>query len=140
MPQNEVPRRVREFRLRELDNTPFGESIVEMTVTERPGPTTLVHLQGRLDAAGSDAIGLRFTTAVAGRSVSAAVDLSDVSFVASLGLRLLILTARALAAKGHRTVLFGANELVQGVFDDAALDQLLPIVATEAEALAILAT
>ena len=29
-----------------------------------------------------------------------------------------------------------APELVQGVFDDAALDQIIPIVATEAEALA----
>jgi anti-anti-sigma regulatory factor len=56
-----------------------------------------------------------------------------------MGIRLLISTARALSLKGARLVLFGAQELVQEVFDDAALDQIMPIVATEEAALAELA-
>lgn len=112
--------------------------ILEMTLEELAGPATLVRLHGRLDASGADAIGLRFTAGVAGQSRNAVVDLTGVSFVASLGLRLLISAARSLAGKGHRVALFGANEMVQGVFDDAALDQIMPIVATEAEAIAAL--
>jgi len=110
-----------------------------MTLDELTSPVTLVRLRGRLDAPGSDAIGLRFTAAVAGQSRNAAVDLTGVSFVASLGLRLLISAARSLASKGHRMVLFGANEMVQGVLDDAALDQIMPIFTAEDEALAALA-
>ncbi len=112
---------------------------VEMILEELAGPVTLVRLRGRLDAAGADAIGLRFTAAVTSQSRNAVVDLSGVSFVASLGLRLLISSARGLTTKGHRIALFAANELVQGVLDDAALDQIVPIVATETEALAALA-
>lgn len=111
-----------------------------MTLVELPGPVTCVRLSGRLDAAGSDALGARFSATVAGQPRDAVVDLGAVSFVASLGLRLLISTARATKARGHRVVLFGATELVQGVLDDAAIDQIMPVVATEAEALAALAS
>jgi anti-anti-sigma factor len=107
-----------------------------MTATRIADTTTCVRLQGRLDAAGADAIGTRFTAVVVSQGQPAVVDLSGVDFIASLGLRLLISSAKGLALKGQRMALFGATELVQGIFDDAALDQLLPIVATEAEALA----
>lgn len=115
-----------------LENT-----TVDMTVTELEGPVTCVRLSGRLDAPGADAIGVRFTATLAPPGRPALVDLSAVSFVASMGLRLLISTARSLAQKGGQLVLFGANELVQGVFDDAALDQILTIVPDEATALAV---
>jgi anti-sigma B factor antagonist len=115
---------------------PAERKTVEMTVTELEGPVALVQLVGRLDAAGADAVGVRFTAAIAARTRDAVVDLSGVTFIASLGIRLLISTARALALKGHRMALFGAPALVQEVFDDSALDQVMPIVATEAEALA----
>ena len=112
---------------------------MDMTVTELDGPVTRVGLSGRLDAPGADQIGLRFTASVASQGRPTVVDLSNVSFVASMGLRLLISTARSLALKGGKLVLFGANEMVRGVFDDAALDQIMPIVATEVEAMAVLA-
>jgi anti-anti-sigma factor len=109
-----------------------------MTVTEIDGEVTRVQLQGRLDAAGADRIGLRFTTSLAGAGQKAVIDLSGVDFIASLGIRMLISAARNLGGKGGALALYGAGEMVQGVFDDAALDQLIPIVATEAEALAAL--
>jgi len=107
---------------------------VDMTVTEIDGAVTRVQLQGRLDAAGADRIGLRFTATLAGAGQKAVVDLGGVDYIASLGIRMLISAARTLASKGGALALYGAGEMVQGVFDDAALDQLIPIVATEAEA------
>jgi len=112
---------------------------MDMTVSELDGPLTCARLQGRLDAAGADRVGVRFTAAVAAQARDAVIDLSGVSFVASMGLRLLISTARSLSLKGHRMVLFGANGDVQGVLEDAALDQIMPVASTEAEALAVLA-
>lgn len=109
---------------------------MDMTVTELEGPLTHVRLVGRLDAAGADQIGIRFTASVAAQGRPAIVDLSEVGFVASMGLRLLISTARSLSLKGSQLVLFGANALVQEVFDDAALDQIMPIVPTQAAAIA----
>jgi anti-anti-sigma factor len=109
---------------------------LELTVSELAGPVTAVSLAGRLDAPGADAIAVRFTAAVASAGRDAIVDLSQVSFIASMGIRLLISTARALGLKGRKLVLHGANPMVQGVFDDAALDQIIPSVRTADEALA----
>ena len=111
---------------------------MEMKLTELAGPVTRVALHGRLDAAGADRLGLPFTSNVVSVGRNAVVDLSGVTFVASLGLRLLIGSARALQNKGCQLVLFGASELVQGIFDDAALDQILTLTQTEGEALAAL--
>lgn len=113
---------------------------MQMSVTEEPGPVTRIALAGRLDAAGADAVGLRFTASAAGAGHHVLVDLSGVEFIASMGIRLLIATARGLHSKsGHKLVLFGASAMVQEVFDDAALGQIIPIVATQDEALAELA-
>lgn len=111
---------------------------MEMTVSELDDGVSRVALDGRLDVTGADRIGLPFTalSATGGDSI---VDLSGVTFLASMGIRLLISTARALDMKGGRMVLFGATESVQAVLDDAALEQLMPIVPTEADALAELA-
>lgn len=112
---------------------------MELRVNELDGPTTCVRLDGRLDAAGADRIGVQFTAAVATGGRSAVVDLGGVSFIASLGIRLLIATARSMASRQQTMVLFGANPLVRGVLDDVALDQIIPVVDTEAQALARLA-
>ncbi|MGZ8982291.1 MAG: STAS domain-containing protein [Burkholderiaceae bacterium] len=106
-----------------------------MTLTELEGSVMRVGLNGRLDAPGADHVGVRFTGAVAAHGKNAVVDLSNVTFIASLGLRLLISNARSLRLKGARMVLFGPTELVKEVLDDAAIDQIIPVVATEADAL-----
>jgi anti-sigma B factor antagonist len=118
---------------------PLEMAIVDMTVSDLGGQATCVRLSGRLDAAGADQIGVRFSATVASAGRPALIDLADVSFIASLGIRLLISTARSMASKGQPMVLYGAGELVRGVLDDVALDQIIPIVDTEAEALATLA-
>lgn len=112
---------------------------MEIHASELAGPITCVRLDGRLDSQGADAIALRFTAAVASQSHPAVVDLSQVSFVASMGIRLLISTARSLGMTGGKMVLFGAPPLAQEVFVDAALDQIILIANTEADALDALA-
>jgi anti-sigma B factor antagonist len=110
-----------------------------MSLGEVDDGITRVALEGRLDVLGADSIGARFTAAVAVKGNDSIVDLSRVSFIASMGIRLLIAAARALDHKGGTLVLFGATGPVQDVLDDAALEQIMPIVATEGEALARLA-
>lgn len=107
-----------------------------MTTTEIAGPITGIHLAGRLDVAGAEAVSLRFTAAVTTPGLGAIVDLSEVSFIASMGMRMLVSAARALHQKERKLVLFGANELVHEALSDAALDQILPCVATRDDAIA----
>jgi anti-anti-sigma factor len=111
---------------------------MDMAAVDLDG-VTCVRLNGRLDAAGADQIDLRFTSNVVSPGRNAIIDLSGVTFIASMGLRLLISTARSLRLKGGTLVLFGAQELVKSVLDDAALEQIIPIVETERQAHARLA-
>ncbi len=108
---------------------------MEMIVKTSLPEAVRVSLNGRLDAPGADQIDLRFTATLATAGQDVLVDLTQVSFVASMGLRLLISVARTLKLKGKRLVLFGAQPLVQNVFEQAAIDQLIPLAASEQEAI-----
>lgn len=109
---------------------------MDMDVSESGGNTTCVRLRGRLDAAGADRIGLRFTAAVVAQARPAVIDLSDVGFIASMGIRLLISAAKGLNLKGGaKMVLFGAQPMVQEVLEQAAIDQIVDIAANEHDAL-----
>ena len=112
---------------------------MEMTITELDGPISCVRLNGKLDAGGVDRIDTRFTAAVAARGRNAIVDMSGVTLLTSMGIRLLISTARALSQKGATMVLFGAQPLVQEGLNHTALDQIIAVTETEAQALEKLA-
>ena len=64
------------------------------------------------------------------------VDLGGVEFIASLGLRMLISTARMVQQRGRVMVLYNATPAVSEVLATVALDRMLPVVPDEAEALA----
>jgi len=99
----------------------------------------MVRLHGRLDSMGADRIGARFSAAVASSAQRVAIDLSGLSFLASLGIRLFIASARALGQRGGKMVIFGASDMVSTVLEHIGLDQMIPIVATEQQALERLA-
>ena len=102
-----------------------------------PGITRLT-LEGRLDAAALAGLELPFTAMASAGRAHVLVDLRQVGFCASLGLRLFIANARVVQRRGRLMVLYGAQPAVAEVFETVALDKLMPIVATEAEALALL--
>jgi anti-sigma B factor antagonist len=107
---------------------------MEMRVGEL-GDATLVALSGRLDTAGVSAIETRFTAAVVPKARTTVVDLSEVEFMASLGIRLLLSTARALAGKGAKLAMFGATPPVLDVIEMTSLQELIPLGDTQDEAL-----
>lgn len=93
-------------------------------------------LAGRLDSAGVGLVETPFTAALAAGGRSAVLDLRALDFLSSLGIRLLISAARVVMRRGGRVVLFGAQPMVAEVLTTMALDEVLPMVATEDEALA----
>ncbi len=99
------------------------------------GHAAKLALSGRLDTAGVGRIETRFTASVVPAGKHALVDLSGVTFVSSLGIRMLVGVARALAQKQARMILFGAQPLVSESLDHASLGRIIPIVADEAAAM-----
>lgn len=113
---------------------------MEFRVDDIADTVQALRLTGRLDAPGADRIGARFAASVSAPGKDSLVDLTGVSFIASMGIRLLIEGARTARLRGSRLVLFGAQELVQSVLEDAAIDQIVPIVGSQPQALAQLAS
>lgn len=100
-----------------------------------------VVLSGRLDMLGVGEIDMKFTSLTAARPLRVIVDLSGVTFLASIGIRTIISNARALDQKGGRMVLVvGDNTTVRATLEATGIDTVVPLVADEAEAqLAVMA-
>ncbi|MET3354924.1 UNVERIFIED_ORG: stage II sporulation protein AA (anti-sigma F factor antagonist) [Xanthobacter viscosus] len=108
--------------------------------THALGPEqVLIMLDGRLDIEGTAQIEVAFS-AVSSHAKATLVDLSATPFVASIGIRLFISNAKALARRGGRLILFGAAPTVEEVLLTTGLGELATVVATRADADAALAT
>jgi len=91
---------------------------------------------GRLDATSVGSIETSFTAAVAAGGKSVVLDLTALEFISSLGIRLLLSATRPLGRRGLKLAMFGAQPMVADVLEAMALGDILPLVATEDEALA----
>ncbi len=110
---------------------------MEMTDQGTADGVVRVALSGRMDAEGLEGFDARFMDAVTAPGKPAIVDFSDVAFMASLGMRLLIQTAKALAAKNARLVILRPQPVVAEVLKIAGLAGLAPIADDESQALAL---
>ena len=97
-----------------------------------------VALAGRMDTAGVGAVELRFSSGIVPGGRSTMVDMSEVEFLASLGVRMLISTARALSSKGGALVMYGATPAVSDTIETMGFAQIVPLADTEADAIALL--
>lgn len=87
-----------------------------------------IQITGRLDIAGTAEIDAKFTTLSAISNRRVVVDLSAVTFLASIGIRSLITNAKALQQRGGRMVLFvGNNETVAKTLEVTGIDALIPM-------------
>jgi anti-anti-sigma factor len=108
---------------------------MELVVEDLEQGVTVVHLDGRLDIAGASAVDLRFS-ALAGSRRALVVDLAKVSFLASMGIRLLLTGAKTVASKGGKVVLLAPDANAEKVLAMARIDTLIPIHSDAASALA----
>lgn len=110
---------------------------MQISTEELAGGITRVALDGRLDIAGASAVDLKMNV-VAGSSLKLLIDLEKVSFIGSMGLRSLVLPARAVLGRGGKVVLFAPGEMVESVIKTSGVDSLLPIRHDLAHAIAVL--
>ncbi|HUO44491.1 MAG TPA: STAS domain-containing protein [Burkholderiales bacterium] len=86
-----------------------------------------IALTGRLDIPGTEEISTKFTALAVSEKRRVVVDLTGVSFLASIGIRTLISAAKALQQRGGRMVLFvGGNNAVAKTLQATGIDALLP--------------
>jgi anti-sigma B factor antagonist len=95
-------------------------------------------LAGRMDVQGATEIDVKFASS-ASRQRSVIVDMSAVDFLASIGIRTLLLTAKAMSQRGGKMVLFNPDTNVTQILEMAGIDTLIPIVRSLDEARGALA-
>jgi anti-sigma B factor antagonist len=110
---------------------------MEIVTSEDRGATARVALTGRLDIVGAEVIALPLAT-LAGAKQGLIVDMSGVSFIASIGIRHLVSAAKAISRRNGVLVLLNPTEMVAEVLTTSGLTNLLPIVRSDSEAAAAL--
>jgi anti-sigma B factor antagonist len=97
-----------------------------MATEELPGGITKVTLDGRLDIEGAAAVDSQMN-AIAASHKAVLLDLQNVSFLGSMGLRSLVAPARAIKGRGGKMVIFGPNEMVNKVLNISGVDTMIPV-------------
>lgn len=99
---------------------------MEMTVGTIDDGITKVDLAGRLDILAAQEIDLRFNVIV-GSHRKVIVDLEQVPFLASMGIRTLLMGAKTMRSKGGRMALLKPPLDVEKVLIASGTDTVIPI-------------
>lgn len=95
---------------------------------------TILMPQGRLDAAGVRPLETELAELLAADRIHLLVDMSQVAYVSSVGLRMFLTTMRKARRRGGALKLCNLNERVMQVFKLAGFDRVLSILTTREEA------
>jgi anti-anti-sigma factor len=112
---------------------------MDISADDLAGGITKVVLRGRFDTTGAVVVELPFNK-IATEKPKVVVDLSAVSFLASYGIRVLLVGAKIVKSKGGSLVVVCPDNNVAKVLKTAGMDALIPIYQTEAAAMAALAS
>jgi anti-sigma B factor antagonist len=100
---------------------------MELAVNELDPGILGINLSGRMDIVGTQQIDLKFTALTSSRRAQILVDLSQVTFIASIGIRTLINNAKAQKLRGGRMVLYKPSNQVEEVLRATGIDTIIPI-------------
>jgi anti-sigma B factor antagonist len=106
--------------------------------TSQKGNVSVVILEGSVDGKSAPLIRTELLASLAAAK-HVVIDLTKVDYLSSAGLRLLLLAYRDIAARNGKVVLVGVSEEIQGVMTNTGFIKFFELVATESDALALLA-
>src|ERR1044071_1080034 len=111
----------------------------ETVNVEQIDDVLVIKLPSRLDAAGLSVIERDFSETVAAHKGKVLADMSDVNFVASLALRMLLMSLKATQPQGGDLRLAGLQPQIAEIFRKSRFDTLFKIYPNRDEALAAFA-
>nr|WP_294525152.1 STAS domain-containing protein [uncultured Rhodopila sp.] len=99
---------------------------------------TILMPAGRLDTAAAPAFEREMIAATAAGGSRLLIDLANLAYVSSAGLRVFLVAAKRLRAEGGRIALCGLQPQVAEVFDISGFAAIVPVYADRQAALAAL--
>ena len=98
-----------------------------ITVEDLGDRAVKIDLVGRMDVDGSEQMDLQFADLTGTTKQSVVVDLSQVTFLASIGIRSLLMNAKAIQRRGGAMVLLKPQPMVAKVLTTTGVDALIPM-------------
>jgi anti-anti-sigma factor len=103
---------------------------------ERDGEVVIVRLSGRLDSSAAPGAEERLSAALTGTPPRVAIDMGQLVYISSAGLRVLLVLAKKVQQEKGKVALGGLAANVREVFTVSGFDTIFPIEADAAAAVA----
>ncbi len=103
------------------------ENTVTITAEHLEHNVLKLSLAGRLDLEGVNTIDDTFTQMIAYPTQAVLIDMQKVNFLASFGIRLLLINAKALYNRGGKMALYNVEPNIAKVLEISGLDKLIPV-------------
>jgi len=100
---------------------------MKLQYRELEGGIRLIKLIGTLDMTSTYSIEVEFVRQCAGENVRVLVDLSKVNYLSSIGIPMLINTAKSVVNQGGKMALLNPQQSVSEVLDIIGIQQIIPI-------------
>jgi len=100
---------------------------MELSIETLADDVTKINLVGKLDILGAQEIDLQFSVLCGGKK-KVIVDLNQVSFLASMGIRTIVIGAKTINSKGGRMALLQPTPDVEKVLTSSGVDTVVSIV------------
>jgi anti-sigma B factor antagonist len=100
---------------------------MQLNYTKLENGIKYIQLEGCLDLPGVMEIELQFTAFAASEKAGVVVDLSQVPFLASMGIRMLLSSAKAVQKRGGKLVLLSPQPLVTDMLTNAGINMIIPV-------------
>jgi len=100
---------------------------MELQYSEMDNDIRLIKLIGTLDMQGTFSIEIQFASRCAGEAVRVLVDLSEVIYISSIGIPMLINAARSVTTHGGKMGLVGPIYEVNKVLEMTGVSLIIPI-------------
>ena len=100
---------------------------MKLEYSELENGIRLIQLTGRLDMEGTSQIDKQFVQHCAGENVFVLVDLSQVNYLSSIGIPMLIASAKAVANRGGRMAFLAPQANVRSVLDITGVSNAIRI-------------
>ena len=102
---------------------------------EKKNGITCLRVEGRLDASAAPTFEKALLSAIKEDSSKLIIDLADLAYISSAGLRALLVGAKEIKAKGGKMILAASNESVKKVFDISGFSSIFELQDSVDEAL-----
>jgi anti-anti-sigma factor len=103
---------------------------MEINCEQLDGDIYKINLKGRMDIPGNEEIELKFSGMTAAPRKLFIVDLTEVNFIASIGIRTLLLSTKAIHNRGGKIVILNPDSQVKKILLMAGVDMVTPIIDT----------